>query len=169
MRKLILGILFSCLFSFLSAQKISDEIVYLHTISQASKRQLVKDYLNIEDHEAPGFWHLYDQYELERKIIEQEQMVLLKKLTDEYATLTPAEANKIARRLFVFNLYSERINKKYYNKFSKAISPVKAVQFLHLESYIQNSVQSYLQDSFFINQLQGIESARNNNSTRGSD
>lgn len=161
MRKLILLIVLCCLSPvLLNAQKISDEIVYLHAISQASKRQLVKDYLHIEDHEAPGFWKLYDQYELERKVIEQEQMVLLKKLTDEYATLTNGEANRIARRLFVFNLYSERINKKYYGKFSKAISPQKAVQFLQLESYIQNSVQSYLQDSFFRNQLQGLESAK---------
>lgn len=151
-----------------NAQKITDEIAYMHTISRASKRHILKDYLKIEDHEAAAFWKLYDEYEAERKILEQEQMLLTKNFIDNYSAMTDKEANEIAKRMFVYNLYSERINKKYYSKFRKAISPLKAAQFLQLESYIQNNLQIYLQDRFFINQMEGVESAHKDDTNDGS-
>lgn len=143
--------------AFLYAQNIQEEAFYIHTISQASKRQIVKEYVGIEDHEAAAFWQIYDSYEFEHRVLEKERIALLKEYVDNYTLLTDRSANKLMGKLMVNNINCAKLSKRYYHKFQRAITPLKAARFFQLEGYIQNSLQSYLQDRFFVNQL---ESAR---------
>ena len=140
---------------FAQAQEEKDDVTLIQTIYGKDKRALMTEYLQIPEAQAPAFWSTYESYESDRKEIGKKRWALLNEYATNYENLDDAKAEKLANELLDNNLATDKLNKKYYKKFAKASSGLKAAQFLQMELYLQNSIrQEISEDIPFIGEIE---------------
>lgn len=133
------AILFLGIFLFmgaLNAQSTNDEIDYIQSIFGMEKRAAVKEFIELTPAEKDAFWNMYDEYEVKRKVLGKERIVLLDKFVEDYDTMTDKESAEWMKSVMVLRDKNEKLISSYYKKTLKACSPVVAMKFYQIESYI---------------------------------
>jgi len=129
----------------LHAQKDNTDIDIVQAVFGKSKRLIINDYMQLDDKEKNSFWHVYDEYEEKRKVIEKESLVLLKEYADNYETMSDTEARKLIVS-FMKNMDEYNVLRKvYFRKMEKVVGSLKAATFIQLEAFIQIGSQANLQ------------------------
>lgn len=156
MKKSILILLVILSFSrFVAAQTLQDEITMVQTMWGSEKREVIKEYMDLSESEAAGFWKIYDQYEEARKKLGQDRILLINDYVNNLSSITEEKANELATKMLNNSLSYEKLYKQYYPKFKKATSAIDAAKFLQLEIYITNSIRLAMQDELpFIGELE---------------
>lgn len=155
MKKLFLvaAVLFSGV-SAVFAQTDKADIELFQSVWGKDKQEIVKYYMKFTPEEASVFWPVYDAYDAERKKLGSERFQIIKDYADNYANLTPEKADELVNRVFANNVAVEKLNKTYYAKAKKVISPVRAAQWMQVESYLQTMIRSEIQESLpFIGEI----------------
>lgn len=148
MKKLILffAILFiQPLTNFAQLQK--DEVALSQAIWGIEKRKIVTDFMKLSKEEADVFWPIYDAYQTEAKKLGEERINTIADYTNNVDNLTNEKADEIAKAILKNNASVDKLQSKYYNKFKKAISAVRAAQFMQLDVYLQTMIRAELQSS----------------------
>lgn len=120
----------------LNAQTTNEEIDYIQAIFGMEKRAAVKDFIILKDTESSAFWKHYDEYEIIRKVYGKERVLLLDKFASAYDTMTDQESIDWMKSVMSLRDKNEKLIEKYYNRILKECSPVVAMQFYQLESYV---------------------------------
>ena len=92
MKKIIAILILSLAFITLKAQTSHEEIDYVQAIFGMEKRSAVKEFIELSPGEANDFWKNYDAYEIVRKEMGKERIVLLEKFISEYALMSDQES-----------------------------------------------------------------------------
>ncbi|MDA3822354.1 MAG: hypothetical protein PF450_07075 [Bacteroidales bacterium] len=132
-------ILFLGVFLFmgaLNAQSSNDEIDYIQSIFGMEKRAAVKEFVELTPAEKDAFWNIYDEYEVKRKVLGKERIILLDKFVEGYDTMTDKESAAYMKSVMVLRDKNEKLISTYYKKTLKVCSPVVAMKFYQIESYI---------------------------------
>jgi hypothetical protein len=141
-------------FSLRAQNSQNDEIKLIQSVYGLEKRDIVKEYIKLNEAESQKFWPLYDQYELERQKLGKDRINILSEYAMSYDTLRDPQADKLATRTFENELEFDKLHKKYYGKMKKDLGPLKAAAFFQLESYLQTTILYEIQDNIpFIGQL----------------
>jgi hypothetical protein len=136
------------------AQSIRNEVQILEASYGIEKRQIISQTMNLSGQEALDFWLIYDDYEDERRRLGEERLLLTHDYMIAYPSLSDAKASEIATRCFKNDEALARLHKQYYKKIKKALSPLKAAQFVQVEGYLQNVVRIQIQSQLpFIGEL----------------
>jgi hypothetical protein len=131
-----------------------DDIALIQSMYGMEKRKMVTDYMQLPDVSAAAFWDIYDKYEEERKDLGRKRLLLINEYAENYMNLTNEKADQLAKDVLTNNVQYEKLHQKYYSKFKKATSPLKAAQFLQLETFLQNEIRSAVQEEIpFIGNL----------------
>ena len=120
----------------ISAQTSSEEIDYIQAIFGMEKRAAVKDFIQLEETESEAFWRLYDAYELTRKEYGRERILLLDKFASEFETMSDQESIDWMKSVISLRDKNEKLIERYYKRILKECSPVVAMQFYQIESYV---------------------------------
>jgi len=81
-------------------------------------------------------------------------VALLNQYLDEYASLNDQNADMLVNSAFKNDMDLDKLNEKYYKKFSKAIGPLQAAKLMQIEGYLHNVVQLSIQDQLpFIGEI----------------
>ncbi|AYN04704.1 MULTISPECIES: hypothetical protein [unclassified Flavobacterium] len=132
-----------------------EDLDVIQSIYGRSKAELVKQYMNLSDEQTTAFKKVYDNYEAERKSLGITKLRLVDDYAVNYATLTDAKADELAKGLLKNNLSYEKLYSKTYNKAKKAIGAINAAKFVQLEFYLQTAISSEIQDSIpFIGEIE---------------
>lgn len=123
-------------FTALHAQTSNDEIDYIQAIFGMEKRAAIKDFITLKESDVNAFWMNYDEYETTRKVYGKERIVLLEKFTEQYDTMTDQESIKWMKSVISLRDRNEKLIGKYYKKMLKDCSPIVAMQFYQIESYV---------------------------------
>jgi len=123
-------------FMTLNAQTSNDEIEYVQAIFGMEKRAAVKEFIVLSDMEATAFWKNYDAYEITRKELGKQRIELLDKFVLEYESMNDAESTEWMKSVISLRKKNEQLIEKYYKIIVKECSPVIAMQFYQLESYV---------------------------------
>jgi hypothetical protein len=103
--------------------------------------------MSLNEAEAAKFWPVYDEYSEKRKVLADDRIQILKSYADQYAGMTDDQSKALGKRYFKNESSILKLQQKYYNKISKSVSPLKAMQFMQAEIYIQTTLRSELQDA----------------------
>ena len=136
MKKLSVFLIFMLGFITLKAQTSTDEIEYVQAIFGMEKRAAVNDFLVLTGAEATAFWENYDTYEITRKELGKERVELLEKFVLGYDQMTEQESLEWMKSVISLRKRNEKLIEQYYKKIAKECSPVIAMQFYQLESYV---------------------------------
>jgi len=123
-------------------------IEILRSDLNAAKVRILDEALRLTEAEAEAFWPLYRRYEAEYTGITERRI----EFTQEFLTFQnadaqdPERARRIAEKWFALQESRLALWKKYYGEMSKALSTVRAAQFVQVEHeialYIDLSISS---------------------------
>src|SRR6478609_4943782 len=155
MKKVVVFAFVSVLASSVYAQTPSDEVQMFQTMFGMAKREIVSEFVKIDDTKSTEFWKLYDEYETSRKQIGQKKFVVLNNYVTNYSKLTTAEIDKIIQEVIQLSTTQDKLIASYYNKMKKEIGITTAAQFYQIEWYLQSQVRTTILESIpMINELE---------------
>jgi hypothetical protein len=145
MRKLLSLIAFVC-FAFAATAQTADELAEIRKILGKEKKDLIKGFMNLNEGDAAKFWPLYDEYSEKRKLLADDRISILNDYANQYVGLTDDQVKTLGSRYIKNEKAILKLQEKYYNKISKAVSPLKSMQFMQAEAYLQTTIRSAIQD-----------------------
>ncbi len=137
------AILFTCLLTLSAyAQSNKEEVSIIQNLYGMEKKEVIRQVMDLTDIQASGFWPIYDEYETERKKLGADRIAIINDYINSYTTLTDAKADELINRVFKNDAALDKLQKTYYGKIKKVLSPLKAAQFTQVESYLQTAIRS---------------------------
>lgn len=155
MKKFLIALLLVVSGSSFAQSLAKEDVDVIQSIYGKSKSDLVKQYMNLSDEQTVAFQKVYDDYETERKALGQNIIKVIDDYATNYATLTDAKADELAKGTLKSNLGYEKLYDKTYTKAKKAIGAINAAKFIQLEVYLQTAIRSQILDSIpFIGEIE---------------
>jgi Spy/CpxP family protein refolding chaperone len=141
MKKIVLFAVFAVCALAAKAQTANEEVALMQSIYGVEKKMLIEEHMKITDAEATAFWAIYDEYELARKELGKKRFAAITDYAKNYGSISNEKATELANT--TLDLYAEftKLQKKTFKKMAKAISPVRAAQFIQAELYFENIVR----------------------------
>jgi len=139
----------------LAAQNNEDEELQLIRDQWGvDKKQLIMDYMKFSDAESKKFWPVYDAYMKELRSLVDTRIKVIKDYAANYQKLTNAKATELTNKVLDNDMAISRLLKTYYPKFSAALTPVRASQYMQVEYYLNTTIKSMIQDEIpFVGEL----------------
>lgn len=150
--KLFLALMLFALPFISNAQQINDEIKLIQSAFGMEKRALVEQYMGLPG--DSGFWTVYEAYEIERRALMKDRILLIDEYLTKLPTLSETDADMLALKAMKNSTSLTGLAAKHYKKIKKEIGAVNAAKFVQLESYVQNTVLLAITESLpFIGEL----------------
>lgn len=141
MKKFVLFALFAVCTFVAKAQTANEEVALMQSIYGVEKKMLIAEHMKITDAEATAFWQIYDEYEIARKEIGKKRYDVVADYAKNYSSISNEKATELANQTFAIYNEFTKLQKQTFKKMSKAISPVRAAQFIQAEIYFENIVR----------------------------
>lgn len=156
MRKFLLStlVLFTIGIACSFAQTVDEEIALVQEAFGKDKKALVEEYMKLSPEKAAAFWPVYEAFEVERKLISKERMLIINEYISEFTHIGNEEADVLATRSLKNDTKLNKLYTSYYSKFKKATSAMDAAKFLQVEFYITNTIRNAIQQELpFIGEI----------------
>ena len=127
------------------AQSTEDDIQIIQAAWGRQKRELVSMAMSLSAKDSVKFWPVYDKYEVTRKKLGRERLLILNDYVESYEKLTNTKADELANRLFKNDAANAQLLQQYYNSMKTALNALQAAKFLHVESFLQSYIKIHLQ------------------------
>ena len=139
---------------FVSKAFSQDEIAVVQKEWGQDKKELVSLAMDLSAKDSTQFWTLYNNYEKERQKLGRERLVILTDYADHFETLTSAKVDELMTKLFKNELALTNLQQRYYISVKNKLGAMKAAKFIQVESYINTSIRSAIQEELpFIGEL----------------
>ncbi len=120
-----------------TAQLVVDKPVYDETMWAMQKRKTVLDHMDLTEAEKAAFWPIYESYSRAIQFIESETLYIISVSNDPTYQMDQNEIESYSRKKLQNDLLLDRARFQYYKKFSKALSPARAAQFMQLDDNLR--------------------------------
>ena len=102
----------------------------------STKVRTINQVMKLTAPEAEAFWPIYRAYEKELAAVGDQKLALIREFFAHYknGTLNDQNCKKMAEAWLKNTQARLDLWKKYYRKISKAVSPIRAAQFLQVEN-----------------------------------
>lgn len=134
-------------FSTNAQSSFKEDLDFVQRIYGKSKSDLVREYMNLSDSQEVAFAKVYESYEIRRKALGLKKFQLMNDYATNYATLTDAKADELAKGALRNNLGYEKLYAKTYSKTKRAIGAINAAKFIQLEVYLQTTIRDEIQNT----------------------
>jgi hypothetical protein len=112
---------------------------------KTQKTALMTENLALTDAQATLFWPIYREYDLKLTTLQDQRIALLKDYATAYENITPEKATSLMESAFALEDKRLKLRKQYFEKISKAVSPIVAARFVHVDSVIQHATDLEIQ------------------------
>jgi hypothetical protein len=147
MKKIILllaGIM-PAIFGF--SQSNTEEIDYIQSIYGMEKKVIVADFVQPKEANKVAFWEVYDQYEVERKALGKERIMLIDDFAAKWEKMTNEEADAFMKKVIALAKKQDKLVNTYFMKVKKVTSPITAMRFYQLEAYLLSAIRVEILDA----------------------
>lgn len=132
-----------------------EETEIIQNLWGMEKRAIIEEYMDFSESEVQLFWPVYDEYADKRKKLAADRIAILQDYVSNYDNLTNEKAEELTEKIFKNNSQLDKLQMKYYKAMKKAVSPIRASQFMQLEGYLQTIIRYEIQDALpFIGELE---------------
>jgi Spy/CpxP family protein refolding chaperone len=151
----------ACILVLMPAQRLfaqsnmDEEMQLVRDQWGVDKKQLIMDYMKFSDAESKAFWPIYDAFMKEHRKVMDARINLIKDYANNFDKLTNTKAAELTNKLIDNDMAISKLQKTYYAKFSTAITPKRASQYMQVEYYLLTNIKSMVQDEIpFIGDLE---------------
>ena len=111
---------------------------------KALKVAFITDRLALSSEEAKEFWPLHAEFENKMMAIRHEQHKNIRKKIEHADQLSNEQANTLFKKFLALEKERLLVTETYFKKFSKVLSPVKALQLLKInEDFKRKLLRQY--------------------------
>jgi len=140
------------------AQTSDDDIQIIQGAWGKQKRELVRIAMALSPADSVKFWPEYDKYEERRKKIGAERIKIIDDYVNGYEKMTNDKADALVNRVFKNDRANSDLLQQYYVVMKKALNPIEAAKFLHVETFLQSYIKTQLQGNLpFLGDLQQMK------------
>ena len=121
-----------------SAQSPTPEtyLELLRSDVRTSKVEILTEALALSATQGEAFWPIYREYDTELAKLGDRRIAMIKAFAGTYGSTTDEQATLFAKDWFALQSDRLKLRKNYFNKVSKAVSPLVAAQFIQVENVI---------------------------------
>jgi hypothetical protein len=112
---------------------IDEDIKLFRRDLRSMRKQLIAANMNLSDKEAEQFWPVFERYTQELVAKQDDKYALLKEYTQDYLTMTDAEAEKYIRGRASVDQAILEVRLKYFPLFRKVLSVKSTALFFQLD------------------------------------
>jgi hypothetical protein len=127
------------------AQSYQEEVDMYQAVFGMEKKAMTLEFLNNEDDVA--FWALYDEYEVERKLLGQKRLQILVNYANNYGVMGDEETDQLMKVVMTQKKSLDKLIDTYYKKIKKSSGSKVAAQFYQLENYILGAIRLKILDT----------------------
>ncbi|MGI9530926.1 hypothetical protein [Lutimonas sp.] len=155
MRKNLLTfvILLSFLFTGL-AQTNQDEVQLMQSLYGMEKRDIVGEFIELNESQENAFWELYDEYEMKRQELGKERYKLLLSYVNDYGEVKPQDADNFMKQAIPLRIKADKLVDNYYKKIKTRTDPIVAMQFYQIENYLSDAIRMELLEEIYTTKKQ---------------
>lgn len=158
MKKVFLIALIALTTGVFAQSTSKEDLEVIQGIYGKSKKELAVAYMAIPESQSSAFWKIYDEFEVERKALGKVKVDIIEEYAANYATLTDANADKIAKESLKNSADYQKLMSKYYDKYKKAVGALSAAKIIQFENYMYTTVLSELQNTIpFIGEMEATK------------
>ena len=129
------------------SQSNVEEVDFFQSLYGMEKKAIVEEFVQPVALNQDAFWEVYDEYELKRKDLGKERLVLLEEFAEKYASMTNEEADAWMKKVISLGKKQDNLISTYYTKVKKATSPIVAMRFFQLENYLLTVIRFEILDA----------------------
>ena len=141
MKKIVLLLAAVFAVTLLKAQSDKEEIDLMQATFGMQKKEMMKEFVKLNDSQKDAFWKLYDEYETARKELGKQRIDLLKDYAKNFDKMTNESADVWTAKVIDLSKKTDDLIVTYYNKIKKVTSPLVALQFYQVEGYILSGIR----------------------------
>jgi hypothetical protein len=116
------------------AQNTYDDVQMLLDQVQTDKRAVILSEMELDDSQLAAFTPIYDEYQVERRAIQERGVDLLNAYAANYDTMTDEAAGKLLKDWLKLRENELALVKKYAKKFDKVLPTTDVLRFVQLEN-----------------------------------
>ncbi len=133
--------------------KYNSEAEYMAANYAKDKKDLMADYLKLNEDQAKQFWPIYDVYEKKRSFLAEERFRGVQKYLAEYREMDEAKAAEWLPMAFEFRKSYAGLLEYYTRSIEAHLGARVAIQFFELESYFRADIRDRIYSEIpFINE-----------------
>jgi Spy/CpxP family protein refolding chaperone len=125
-----------------TAQYTKDALELTRQAVETQRRVLVSGALPLTDAEAKAFWPLYDDYEKQRRPMDERANQLVADFVASAATLSDAQAKAMLAEALEVDEGRLKLRRDFMGRMGKAIPPRKLVRFFQIENKLDSVVRA---------------------------
>ena len=126
------------------AQSFNDYIELTREVLKTEKKAAVAQAMQLNDAESGPFWDLYNEYNAELYKVHTDRVNLIKEFAASYENLSDEKADELWSGSMDYQNRLLKLKKRYYKKFRKILSAVKASRYFQIENKIDALVSAEL-------------------------
>lgn len=120
-----------------TADAITDQqLALLRRDIRSIKKRLITANLTLTDSEATKFWQVYEEYSADMGKIIDTRTAIIKEYSNEYGTLTDAQADSLIRRWLDADIELAKLRQRYVPIFRNILSGKTVATFFQLDRRI---------------------------------
>ncbi len=119
------------------AQDVQSYIELLKSDVKTGKKEIITEVMEFTDQQSEAFWPIYNEFENQLEKLADKRLANIKDFAANYDIMTDKKADELIKNSFSFLEDRQSLNKKYYKKISKALTPTVAAKFMQVEHAIQ--------------------------------
>lgn len=127
------------------AQTVGDSVRYVESVWNMHKKGLVLKFMSLTEAEKSAFWPIYDSYSNAIQYLEMEYIQILSDYAKDFKGLEAHDIERQSATLLKNEFEMARVRKQYYRKFSRALSPLKATEFMQLDNTLRTMLRLEVQ------------------------
>ena len=104
--------------------------------------------LNLTSQEAEKFWPVYNEYQKQKNLIQQEKVTLIRDFNQNESTLNDNQLTELGDKLIATIVQESSLAVTYHKKLKEVLPPAKVIRFYQVE----NQYKAQL-----LNELQGVK------------
>jgi len=103
---------------------------------KTDRKGVISENLKLSEAEASHFWPLYGAFQHELELLGSRRTTTLLELIQANGTVTEANAERMYTELNTIAVAEAELRLRYFAKFAKAISPIKATRYYQVEARV---------------------------------
>lgn len=137
-----LAVLLSLAVPAATAQTVKQTLDITRQAVESQRRVLVSGALPLTDAESKGFWPLYDDYEKQRRPIDERANRLVADFVTSAASLSDAQAQAMLAEALAVDEGRLKLRREFMGRMGKVIPPRKLVRFFQIENKLDSVVRA---------------------------
>ncbi len=129
------------------AQDSKDELTLTKALFGKENKEIVSEFVKIEQGKESAFWVLFDEFEAKRSNSGQKKFVLLNNYVKNYMTLSESQTDEIIKEIILLTKTQEKLIADYFVKIKKSCGVYTAAQFYQIEWYMTSEVRTNILES----------------------